>query len=188
MRIMKSAVVLGLVTMAGVATVSAQTPGGRASFHIGGGLVLPTGDFGDFAKTGWQAMGGVDFGLSGIPFMLRVDALYGQNNGDEAVTGPDVKAKFFGGMAGGQFMIGSGPSPVKPYILAEVGVVNVKVTAPGGFSDSESKFAFAPGVGLQFGLGSMNAFVEAKYLSVQTSSSSTNMIPILVGLRFGGGM
>lgn len=188
MRIMKSAVVLGLVTMAGVATVSAQTPGGRASFHVGGGLVLPTGDFGDAFKTGWQAMGGVDFGLSGIPFMLRVDALYGQNNVDEDATGfTDVKAKFFGGMAGGQFIIGSGPSPVKPYILAEIGVVNFKVSGPGG-SVSESKFAFAPGAGLQFGLGSMNAFVEAKYLSIQTSSSSTNMIPILVGLRFGGGM
>ncbi len=186
-RIMKSALVLGLVTMAGVASVNAQTPGGRASFHLGGGLVLPTGDFGDFAKTGWQAMGGVDFGLGGLPFMLRVDALYGQNNGDEAVTGPDVKAKFFGGMAGGQFMLGSGPSPVKPYILAEIGMVNTKVTAP-GFSDSNTKFAFAPGVGLQFGLGSINAFVEGKYLSIQTSGGSTNMIPILVGIRFGGGM
>ncbi len=183
-KILQSALVLGVVALAGVGSLQAQGAG-RASFHVAGGLVMPIGDFGDFAKTGWQGMGGVDFGLGGLPFMLRVDALYGQNSGDGAAAG--AKAKFFGGMAGGQYNIGSGPAPVKPYILAEVGMINTKVTA-GTFSNSSTKFSWAGGAGVQFGLGSMHAFVEGKYLSIMTEGGSTNMIPILVGLRFGGGM
>jgi opacity protein-like surface antigen len=190
-RIMTSAIVLGVVSLASVASLNAQTPGGRASFHIGGGLTIPMGDFKDGFKTGWQAMGGVDFGLSGLPFMLRVDGLYGQNNAKDALNTAlgttDAKTKFFGGMAGAQYVIGSGPAPVKPYILGEIGAVNTKFSA-GGSSASKTHFAFAPGLGIQFGLGSLHAFVEGKYLSIHASGGSLNMIPIIVGIRFGGGM
>ena len=31
-------------------------------------------------------------------------------------------------------------------------------------------------------------FVEAKYLSVSTSGNSVNMIPIVAGIQFGGGI
>jgi opacity protein-like surface antigen len=184
-RIVKSAVVLGVVSLASFATLNAQAPG-RASFHLGGGIVLPTGDFGDGAKTGFQGMGGVSFGLAALPFAIRVDGFYGQNSGDSAVVGPDVKAKFFGGMGGAQFNLGSGPSPVKPYILGQVGMVNGKVTAPGFESESNTDFAFAAGAGIQFGLGSMSAFVEGKYLSISTEGGSTAMMPVIFGLRFGG--
>ena len=187
MRIMKTAVVLGLVSVASFATANAQGAG-RASFHLAGGLTMPMGDFGDGFGTGWQGLGGVSFGLGGLPFMLRVDGFYGQNNGDEAVTGPDVKVKMFGGMAGAQFNFGSDVAPVKPYILVQVGMVNSKVEIPNFDTSGETDFAFGGGGGVQFGLGSMNAFVEAQYVSVQTEGSSSNYVPIRVGVRFGGGM
>ncbi len=186
-RIVRSAAVLGMVAMVSVASAHAQAPG-RASFHVAGGVTLPMGDFGDFFGTGFQGLAGVNFGLGSIPFALRVDGFYGQNSGDEAVTGPDVKVKMFGGMAGGQFNFGSAASPVKPYILAQVGMVNNKVSGPGGSTDGESDFAFGGGGGVGFGLGSMAAFVEGQYVSVQTEGSSSNFIAARFGIRFGGGM
>jgi hypothetical protein len=104
------------------------------------------------------------------------------------VTGPDVKVKFFGGMAGGQFNFGSDASPVKPYILAQVGMVNSKVDVPNFDIDAETDFAFGGGGGVGFGLGSMAAFVEGQYVSVMTEGESSNYIVARFGLRFGGGM
>jgi hypothetical protein len=180
-RFLQSAVVLGVVSLVGAGVAQAQGAG-RASFHLGGGVSLPTGDFGDGAKTGWHALGGVNFGLGALPFVIRVDGFYGQNNGDEAVVGPDVKAKFFGGMAGAQFNFG-GASPVHPYILGQVGMVNNKFEGPGG-DVSNTDFAFQGGAGIEFG----KFFAEGKYLSIQTDPSSVNLIVISAGIRFGGGM
>jgi hypothetical protein len=185
-RIVKSAVVLGVVSLASFATLNAQAPG-RASFHLAGGLTLPMGDFGDSFGTGWQGLGGVTFGLGGLPFGIRVDGFYGQNSGDEDVTGPDVKVKMFGGMAGGQFNLGSAASPVKPYILAQVGMVNSKVDVPNFDIDAETDFAFGGGAGVTFGLGSMAAFVEGQFVSVQTEGSASNFIAARFGINFGGG-
>lgn len=180
-RILQSAVVLGVISLVGAGSVEAQ--GGRASFHVGGGVVLPTGDFGDAAKMGWEGMGGVLFQLGALPFGIRVDGSYGQNSGDEDVVGPDVKAKFFGGMAGAQFGFGSDAAPVQPYILGMIGMVNAKFEGPGG-DVSNTEFAFQGGAGVDLG----KFFLEGKYRSIQTEGSSTNMIVISGGLRFGGGM
>ena len=186
-RIVRSAAVLGMVTLATVATAQAQAPG-RASFHLAGGVTLPMGEFGDFFGTGWQGLGGVMFGLGSVPFAIRVDGFYGQNGGDEDVVGPDVKAKFFGGMAGGQFAFGAEGSSVKPYILGQVGMVNSKVSGPGGSTDGETDFAFGGGAGVGFGLGSMAAFVEGQFVSIMTEGESSNYIAARFGIRFGGGM
>ena len=186
-RIVRSAALLGLVTIASVATAHAQGAG-RASFHVAGGVTLPMGDFGDVFGTGWQGLGGVNFGLGGLPFAIRVDGFYGQNSGDEDVTGPDVKVKMFGGMAGGQFNIGSEASTVKPYILAQVGMVNSKVSFPGGSTDGETDFALGGGGGVGFGLGSIAAFVEGQFVTVMTEDESSNFIAVRFGVRFGGGM
>ena len=184
-RILRSALVLGVVSLAGVGVAQAQGAG-RASFHVGGGVVLPTGDFGDAFKTGWQALGGVSFGLGGLPFDIRVDAIYGQNSGDDAFFAPidDAKGKFFGGLAGAQFGFGGAASPVHPYILGQLGIVNSKVTCTGCADNSNSDFTFLGGAGLEFG----KFFVEGKYMSIQSDPSSTNMIVVSAGIHFGGGM
>ncbi|MEP7326885.1 MAG: hypothetical protein ABI836_13120 [Gemmatimonadota bacterium] len=184
-KILQSALVLGVLMVAGAGLLNAQGAG-RASFHVGGGVVLPQGDFNTGFKMGWQGMGGVAFGLSGIPIIIRVDGAYGQNNCD----GADCKVKLFSGLLGGQYNIGAAAAAVHPYVLAQVGMTNGKFTFPSNtaFNSSETKFTWAGGGGVNFGMGSMHVFVEAKYLAVQTSDGSTKMIPIIVGFQFGGGM
>lgn len=185
-RILRSAAVLGIVSLVAAGAANAQGAG-RASFHVAGGVTLPMGDFGDSFGTGWQGLGGVTFGLGNLPFMLRVDGFYGQNNGDEDVVGPDVKVKMFGGMAGAQFGFGNAASPVKPYILGQVGMVNSKVDVPNLDLDGNTDFAFGAGGGVGFGLGSLAAFVEGQFVSVMTEDESSNFIAARFGIRFGGG-
>jgi hypothetical protein len=182
-RIVRSAAVLGMVTLASVATAHAQGAG-RASFHVAGGVTLPMGDFGDAFGTGFQGLGGVSFGLGGLPFAIRVDGFYGQNSADNV---DDVKVKMFGGMAGGQFNIGGDAASVKPYILAQVGMVNSKVDVPNFDTESSTDFAFAGGGGIGFGLGSLAAFVEGQFVNVMTEGESSSFIAARLGLRFGGG-
>jgi opacity protein-like surface antigen len=75
---------------------------------------------------------------------------------------------------------------VKPYVLAGGGFYNVKITIPSQTVDtSESKFAYAFGAGLNVGVGPLHAFVEGRYVSIQTSGTSTKFIPATVGLQFG---
>ena len=174
-RIVRSAAMLGMVTLASVATVHAQGAG-RASFHVAGGITLPMGDFGDVAKTGWQALGGVSFGLGGLPFAVRVDGIFGQNSID--VSDVDAKVQMFGGFAGAQFNLGgAAATSIKPYILAQIGMVNSKCSGDDCLSDeSNSDFAFAGGGGIGFGLGSMSAFVEGTFTSVMSDPNSSNFV------------
>jgi hypothetical protein len=94
----------------------------------------------------------------------------------------------FGGMAGGQFSFGAEGSSVKHYILAQIGMVNNKFSCDGCNVDGESDFAFGGGGGIGFGLGSVAAFVEGQFISVQTEGSASNFIAARFGIRFGGGM
>jgi hypothetical protein len=187
-RIVRNAVVLGAVTLASVATLHAQEEGGRASFHVAGGITLPTGDFGDAFGTGWQGLAGVNFSLGSLPFGVRVDGFYGQNNGDEDVTGPDVKVKMFGGLVGAQWGFGGADSPVSPYLLGQVGMTNSKVDVPTVDLESETDITVALGGGIGFGLGSLAAFTEGQYVIVMTEDESSKFIVVRLGLRFGGGM
>jgi hypothetical protein len=185
-RILKSAVVLGVVSLISAGAAQAQGAG-RASFHIGGGVVLPNGDFGDAFKTGFQALGGVKFGLGAMPFAIRVDAIYGQNSAEDALNTAlgvdDAKAKFFGGLAGAQYGFGPAAASVHPYIMAQLGMVNGKTTCSGCNFDGSTDFTFLGGVGIDVG----KFFIEGKYMSIQ-SDVSANMIVVSAGLNFGGGM
>ena len=72
----------------------------QATIYIGGGGSFPTSDFGDYANTGWMAIGGVlvDVGPSGLG--LGVELFYGQNNHkDEASLFESAKTSPYGAMA-----------------------------------------------------------------------------------------
>lgn len=181
-RVLQTTLALGALVLAGSGTISAQS---GASFHLGGGVVMPQGNFNDAFKTGWQAVAGVSFGLQGAPFLVRLDAFYGQHRGDFTQVGPDVKQKFVGGLLGAQAYFSGPGSAVAPYFIGQAGLTNAKLEIA-ALDDSETKFSLAGGLGLTFDLGGVNLFVEGKYFHVFTSDGSTGMFPILAGFKFGG--
>lgn len=181
-RMLHAAVALVLVSLVAASAAQAQTA--RANFFLGGGATIPTGDFGDAFKTGWNGVGGVNFMLPGVPFGIRVDGMYSQNKVD--ASGSDAKIKIFGGNADAVFAFGAPGSMVKPYVMAGVGMANVKFDDGAGFTNDETKFAFNGGAGVNFMMSSITIFVEGRYFTVNTSGSSTNYIPLSVGVKFGG--
>jgi opacity protein-like surface antigen len=173
-RTILAASLVGLLLTLGSERLQAQS----VSFGIGGGLTIPTGTFGDFAKTGWHGLGHIGYGLpSGLG--LRGDFLYGQNKFDVG----SGKFKLAGGLGNVLYEFQS-PGGVKPYLIAGAGFFNAKADVTGG--TSETKFAFGGGGGVKLKVGAdANFFVEGRYVSVQTSGDNLNFIPLTAGISFG---
>lgn len=142
------------------------------SFGVGGGAILPTGDYGTFDKAGWHLLGLIQLPISQSPIHLRFDALYGST----AHKGGSGNTTLTGGTADLLYHLGDRASSVRPYVLGGVGFFNVSD------GSSTSKVAFGLGGGILFGLSNMHAFLEGRYMSVQTSGSSLTFLPITVGL------
>jgi len=167
------ALALGLFATPGLGAQAQPTEGIR--FGVGGGLTMPIGDYGDIDKAGWHALGLIQFPISQSPVHLRFDAMYGQTSHD-AGGGSTTLTGATGDLL---YHLGSRASSVRPYVLGGLGFYNVDF---GGVS--ESKFAFGLGGGILFSIGTMHAFLETRYMSVQTSPSLT-FLPITLGLLFG---
>jgi hypothetical protein len=163
--------------------LSAVAAQAQVSVGVGGGVTIPTGDFGKATKTGWHGLANVGYSMpSGLG--VRGDFYYGQNSFD----GVSGKAKLAGGFGNILYSF-SGAGSVHPYVLGSVGFINAKGEASAGgisASASETKIAFGGGAGIKFKAGTdSNIFLEGRYITVNTSGSNTNFIPITLGISFG---
>lgn len=168
--------------------VAAVSAGGAARLHaqgtqlgLGGGVIIPTGDYATADKLGWHGLGLVEFGLPASPASIRLDAMYGQTSHKNA----SGNTKLAGGTADLVWHAGPSTAPARLYLLGGIGYYNVKVDVTVLGSASESKFAFDFGAGVSTGIGSTKFFGEARFISVRTSGGATNFIPITAGVMFG---
>ncbi len=174
-------VLVGLASLGATAIVEAQS----ARFGIGVGLTAPTSDFGTLDKAGWHVLGKVDFKIPMAPVGVRVDGLYAQTSHD-ALFSPDGNTKLIGGLANVVFNVPMAVPMVQPYVLAGGGLYNYKIKAPSqNIDDSETKFTYDAGAGVSIGAGPLHFFVEGRYVSVRTSGSPLNFLPITAGVTFG---
>lgn len=173
--------VMGAVAVAlliGATTTAAQ----GVRIGLGAGLLLPMGDYKTADKTGWVAGVDVTDWLTGGSIGIRAEGSYSQTSHKAGVSG---NSKIIGGMADVVYAFGKTAASMRPYLLGGVGFYNVKFTGTGP-SVSESKIGFGGGGGVAFklGTGGSRVFVEAKYVSVSTSGSSTTFLPVRAGIRF----
>ena len=146
----------------------------QAGLFLGGGVVLPSGDYADIAKTGYGGIGGVNIGLTGLPINLRVEALYLFNSHEGTDAG---STSLYGGMASATYGFGGGP--VGLYAIGGVGYMNHYFNAPSGqTSEGTWDFTWGAGGGVNFN----KLFAEVRYMQ----RGDTKFIPIMVGIRFGG--
>ena len=145
-------------------------------FGLGLGATLPTGNYGDLDKMGINILGVFETPLANSPLYLRADGLY-SNTAHDGATG---STSILGGTASVLYHFSAPNATARPYVLGGLGIYNVD---PG--SGSETKIGYAFGGGVTFSLGALNAFAEARYASIQTSGSSTTLIPLTIGLMFG---
>lgn len=171
-----------LISIAGAGSLSAQ----GVRFGIGGGLVMPTGDYKTADKLGWLVGADATYWLMGAPVGIRLDAQYSQTSHKNGVDG---NSKIIGGMGELVYAFGTDKEQIRPYILGGIGLFNVKVTVPSAsFDTSVTKVGFGGGAGLAFkmGAGGTRFFVEGKFVSVSTGGgSNTTFLPIRAGFRFG---
>ncbi|HEU4630264.1 MAG TPA: outer membrane beta-barrel protein [Gemmatimonadaceae bacterium] len=205
-----AALTLGLALLA--APASAQDMGltRTVSFGIAAGATVPTGDVADFEGTGFNVMGTLGIQPVAMPIGVRFDVAYHSLSGedfDEIVTVPARRARANLQRTGltpnrqvtpGDGFSGSAPdlhiwagtanavltvsntAGIKPYVLGGIGLYNVGCDG----CDSETKFGLNGGGGLEFGLSGFNTFIEARFQSIFTEDSNTNIIPIVFGIRF----
>jgi hypothetical protein len=172
------AVALSLCASPALRAQSQPTEGIR--FGVGGGLTLPMGNFGDIDKAGWHLVGVLQLPISQSPIHLRFDAMYGQTSHKSPASG---NTTLTGATADLLYHLGDRHANVRPYVLGGLGFYNVDFG--GGSGNSQSKLAFGLGGGILFGVGTMHAFLEGRYMSVQTKTKSLNFLPISLGVMFG---
>jgi opacity protein-like surface antigen len=160
------------------AAANAQVPLVKpVSFGIAGGMTSPTGDFSTAMKTGYNASLMLQIGLPAVPVAVRLEGQYQQFN-DQTGT---FQGKTIGGLADVMLYVPLG-GIVKPYVAGGAGYFHIMCT--NGASCSQNKMGYNAGVGLEFHLPVISAFVEGDWQSIQTDGAAAKMYPVRVGLKF----
>lgn len=171
---------LAAATALVVLVSSTATAQDATRFGLKAGISLPMGDFGDAVGLGIHAGGHWNLPI-GNKLGLRLDADYGRYSGEDGTTVDNVSV--LGGIA--NLVYNMEPmGAMKPYFFGGLGFYNWTVNGTGGGSFDESDLAFNVGVGYDFKLGNANLFTELRFLSIQSEGDATNMLPIVIGLRF----
>ena len=181
-RFIASALTLGTMMMASAAAAQNTTGGAGVQFGIGGGLAMPTGDFGEGSKSGFDVHGMLGFNPAALPFGVRVDAGYARFG----FEGGGGNTSIISGTANALLKIPA--TSIAPYLIGGLGVFRGKTSIDDLGSGSSTEFGFQGGGGLQFNLSGMATHLEAKFVSVRGDGGSINYIPITFGIMFGGGM
>ncbi len=180
-------------------SLSAQQMSNQSDYPIGfgvsAGLLVPVGSIGDGASTGWNLNGFVDWTSRTQPFGLRADLSYGAMSGKTIQTIDFSDLKLFSVTADGVWMIHPAPgseSRTTPYILAGVGLYHASQSfenAGAGEDNGSTNFGINFGGGILYKLTGFSAVGEIRYHNVFSGSDggSAKYVPIMVGLRFGGG-
>ena len=177
MRIRLAAAALALAAVSSTASAQGAAASNPLSFGVSAGVALPMGDFGNVANLGFGGAGHVFYGLS-EGWGLRGDVSYSTFGFKSPLTG---SASLLGGQVNVTYDIPM-EGGFKPYVLAGISFYNASAGCTG--CTSESKVGFGGGVGANFAAGGQTLFVEARYQTVQTSGSSSNWIPISIGIKF----
>jgi len=174
--------------LAAVAALSVTSPAGAQYIFFGGGPTIPSGEFGDYAKTGYTFMAGfgADIGKKG----LFIEAEIGRGSNSHENTG-NAKEKTnvitaFGALG---YSFGAVEKKVRPYLLAGAGLVAHQFRTDAGppASDAEgteSKFGATGAGGISIKLNEKASFwLEGRYIG----SSGTNLMAALFGLTINFG-
>jgi outer membrane protein with beta-barrel domain len=178
---------LGAVLTVGTLLASPRLEAQDAEFSLSGGVSVPTGDFNDVAKLGWQGSAGVLLVQKGRALGFQLDGSFSQFD----LEGPfDVNERFIYGTGNVVYRFESSDgSPVRPYLIGGLGVYNSKGTgpdAPAFGETSQTKFGLNAGAGFNFKAGGAGLFIEGRFHNVFADPSSKQFIPISLGIRFGG--
>jgi hypothetical protein len=159
----------------GVLAVSSVANAQKPFVFFGGGLTVPTGDFGNVAKTGWMGTGGIGIPAGTQGLVLAAEGYFGTNDWDPPTLAESTD--LIAGLGTIGYSI-SQASKVHPYVLGGVGFLSAK-TKTATTSTTETEFAFTGAAGLVFSLSpTVGLWVEGRYVH----AGDTRFFPVLAGL------
>ena len=189
------ALFLALLVLSGTATIArAQFPGMGGSTRpislvISGGLTVPIADFADkHDGMGFHYDASLLLNIPGFPIALRPEFSLTQFEWQGFPPGGgtiDGTTQMIAGMANIEVPLGTGL-----YALAGGGILSVtRESSASAVDRSATKFMFNVGAGFRIPLGSMRAFIEARfgaasYDQQEIGFGKAQFIPITFGLVF----
>lgn len=173
---------LALTAVAAVAvfgTTSSAQSTKPVSLGVSLGAAIPTGDFGDVYKTGYN--GTVSLGLNsvGTPLGFRIDGMFNNFSGRDDLTSSRPDYRIIGANANIVYALpGTG---MRPYLIGGAGIYGQKPDVSGAKNITD--FGFNGGIGASFPLSGFTTFVEARFHHIM-SDATTQFIPITFGISF----
>lgn len=182
----KAAAVIAFATAVAIGTnatpLSAQVR--TTSFGISAGVSSPSSGLLKTAKTGYN--------MSGHLYVqpARFDNL--GFRGDVSVSkfsvdaSDDVDIRVVGFVLNALYNIPTSGS-LTPYLVGGLGHYNIKVSRVNGpvtQSASDANLGYGVGAGVNFQLGALSAFAEARWVNIMSEPDGTAFAPISFGLRF----
>ena len=180
-RILLAVAAVGLLVTLSPSALSAQGMSKNVlRWSIGGGILMPLGDYNKADKPGWVVGGGGTCWLHGGQLGIRADVSYSQTAHD---PGPGNN-KIVGGMASALYALQPASAPARFVLSGGVGVYNVKESVS---DSSQTKIGFGVGaaVALKMGSGGTRLVIGTRFTSVATEGNSVTFLPITVSLAFG---
>ncbi len=170
------ALAVGVVTLA-IAAISGAAPAEAQGVRFGaaGG---PTFILEDGGGTDFHALGTVAFGGGpALPVSFRVDGSYQLGDDFDVLSGTGNVVYSFSVADETRF---------RPYLIGGVGIYNLNPDFEG--ADSETKFGINAGAGftVPVGSGTTRLFGEARFHNVFIEGENLNLMPLTVGVMFGG--
>jgi hypothetical protein len=159
--------------------LSAQSPK-PVSIGLAVGAAIPVGDLADFTNTGYNGTASLGLSSLGTPVGIRFEGMYNKFLGrdDVSLNQPDMRV-----VAGTANLVYGLPGVgIHPYLIGGAGYYGLKPDVSN--VDSENKFGLNGGIGAMFPLSGFNTFVEARLHHVFTDVSSTQFIPVTIGILF----
>lgn len=183
-RVLALTAVLAALVLA--APAHAQSP---IKFGLSLGPSFPTGDLGDeqaFAQDwGYHIAGHLAFKAPLTPVGLRAEGFY-QGMSGKTISGFDVPdITTWGLTANGELELGG--VGLKPYLIGGLGAYGLSNDANNDLGipeQSDTKFGWNIGAGLNFGLAGFSTFAEARFHQVQVDNGNFRFVPVTFGIRF----
>jgi hypothetical protein len=153
------------------------TPVAAQSMKLGGGVVLPQGDYADDVEMGWHAMGAITFMPPAAPLGIRVDAGY-HLSAIDLPTDLDANSAII--TVSGDLVYAVDAAGISPYFLGGATWGTSKCTGDAcPFNTSYDAWGYNFGAGLDIGV----FFAEARYVWLGGDVESS-LVPITVGVHF----
>jgi hypothetical protein len=185
-HLVKSLAVFGVVAAMAAGEASAQSP---ASFGIGGGVSIPSGSTSDALSTGWHGIALVRYMPATVAVGFQIDGMYHRLGVEDGGLDLDLSTQIINGTANVVFAFPvSEETRFRPYLIGGGGIYNFDLKGDDAPSTTESStdWGLNVGAGFDIGFGGGTLFLEGRFHNVFTDGDDTKLIPITLGIRFGG--